>query len=45
MMISVLLVYDLDRAVQIFKPLRHGDARNRLREAAFFCGSLQPSYD
>ena len=44
MMTSVLLVYDLDWAVQMFKPLRRGDARNRLQYPAFFYGSSQPNY-
>jgi len=35
MSISVLLRYDLGRAMQIFKPLPLGDARNTLQHAAF----------
>src|SRR5438309_11993545 len=34
-MISVLFVYELDWTVQVFKPLRRGDARNKLRKTAF----------
>jgi len=36
MSILVALGYDLDRAVQIFKALPLGDARNTLQRAAFF---------
>src|SRR5207237_5213912 len=36
MSILVAVGYDLDRAVQIFKPLRPGEARNRPQNAAFF---------
>jgi hypothetical protein len=35
MTISVLLGYDLDRAMQIFKPLPLGDAGNTLQHADF----------
>jgi hypothetical protein len=35
MTISVLLGYDLDRAMQIFKPLPLGDAENTLQHADF----------
>jgi len=42
MSISVLLRYDLDRAVQIFKPLPLSDARNTLQYAAFFTAVRSP---
>jgi hypothetical protein len=37
-------LYELDRAVQMFKPLRRRDARNKLQDPAFFYGSSQPNY-
>jgi hypothetical protein len=42
MSISVLLRYDLGRAMQIFKPLPLGDARNTLQHAAFFTAVRSP---
>jgi hypothetical protein len=43
MTISVLLGYDLDRAMQIFKPVPLGDAENTLQHTDFFYGSSQPN--